>query len=305
MELRQLQVVVAVADAGGFSAAGRQLRLVQSAVSATVRAVERELDVPLFERTTRRVVPTTAGEAFVAAARNALSAIDEVHAAVDAARGVLRGQVTVGVLQGLAGVPLRAIGALRREHPEVVVQLRQTPAEEIIDAVRDGTVDLAVVALTGRLRGLTSVPLTRDRMVVLAGPRCDLPDAPVTLTDLAGHPFVDFAPGWAIRQEVDRAFRAAGADRISAFETNDILAAGELVRADLGVTIVPTSLAARFPDLRSVPIAGQAPAWTIGVVHRRDVLVPAAVALLQHVKRGAPRKTTAAGDSADRSMAPR
>jgi DNA-binding transcriptional LysR family regulator len=169
----------------------------------------------------------------------------------------------------------------------VVVRLRQAPAEEVVDAIREGTADLAVVALTGRPRGLVSVPLTRDRMVALAGPHCDLPDAPVTLSDLAGHPFVDFAPGWAIRQEVDRAFRAAGVERSSAFETNDILAAAELVRAGLGVTVVPVPLAAAFPDLRSVTIARHAPTWTIGIVHRRDPLVPPAAALLRHVKRGA------------------
>jgi DNA-binding transcriptional LysR family regulator len=246
VELRQMQVVVAVAEAGGFSAAGRRLRLVQSAVSATVRAVERELGAPLFDRTTHRVVPTAAGEAFVAAARTALSAVDQVHTAVDAARGVLRGQVTLGVMQGLLGGLPRAIGAMRRAHPGVVVRLRQAPADEIVDAVREGTIDLAVVALTGRRDGV--------------------------------------APGWAVRQAVDRAFRAAGVERAAVFETNDILTAAELVRADLGVTIVPSTLAAGFPDLPTVSIARHAPTWTAGVVHRRDRLVPAAAALLEHLE---------------------
>jgi DNA-binding transcriptional LysR family regulator len=284
VELRQMQVVVAVVETGGFSAAGRRLRLVQSAVSATVRAVERELDVPLFDRTTHRVVPTSAGEAFVAAARTALSAADQVQAAVDAARGVLRGRVTVGVMQGLLGGLPRAIGAMRRAHPGVVVRLRQAPVDEVVDAVRDGTVDLAVVALTGRRRGLVSVGLVRDRMVALVGPNSGLPDAPVTLAQLARHPFVDFVPGWAVRHEVDRAFRAAGVERTAVFETNDMLAAAELVRADLGVTVVPPALAAGLPDLRTVPIARHAPAWTTGVVHRRAPLVPAAAALLEHLE---------------------
>jgi DNA-binding transcriptional LysR family regulator len=284
VELRQMQVVVAVAEAGGFSAAGRRLRLVQSAVSATVRAVERELGAPLFDRTTHRVVPTAAGEAFVAAARTALSAVDQVHTAVDAARGVLRGQVTLGVMQGLLGGLPRAIGAMRRAHPGVVVRLRQAPADEIVDAVREGTIDLAVVALTGRRRGLASVELVRDRMVALVGPSSNLPGTAVTLSELARHPFVDFVPGWAVRQAVDRAFRAAGVERAAVFETNDILTAAELVRADLGVTIVPSTLAAGFPDLPTVSIARHAPTWTAGVVHRRDRLVPAAAALLEHLE---------------------
>jgi DNA-binding transcriptional LysR family regulator len=287
VELRQMQVVVAVAEAGGFSAAGRRLRLVQSAVSATVRAAERELGVPLFDRTTHRVVPTSAGEAFVAAARVALSAAEQVPAAVDAARGVLRGRVTLGVMQGLLGGLPRAIGAMRRAHPGVVVRLRQAPADEIVDGVREGTLDLAVVALTGRRRGLVSVELARDRLVALVGPHSDVPGPTVTLSELARHPFVDFVPGWAARQAVDRAFRAAGVERNAVFETNDALTAAELVRADLGVTILPAALAAGFPDLRTVAISRHAPTWTSGVVHRRDGLVPAAAALLQHLQGSA------------------
>jgi DNA-binding transcriptional LysR family regulator len=287
VELRQMQVVVAVAEAGGFSAAGRRLRLVQSAVSATVRAAERELGVPLFDRTTHRVVPTSAGEAFVAAARVALSAAEQVPAAVDAARGVLRGRVTLGVMQGLLGGLPRAIGAMRRAHPGVVVRLRQAPADEIVDGVREGTLDLAVVALTGRRRGLVSVELARDRLVALVGPHSDVPGPTVTLSELARHPFVDFVPGWAARQAVDRAFRAAGVERNAVFETNDALTAAELVRADLGVTILPAALAAGFPDLRTVAISRHAPTWTSGVVHRRDGLVPAAAALLQHLRGSA------------------
>jgi DNA-binding transcriptional LysR family regulator len=283
VELRQMQVVVAVAEAGGFSAAARRLRLVQSAVSATVRAVERELGAPLFDRTTHHVAPTAAGEAFVAAARTALSAAEQVPAAVDAARGVLRGQVTLGVMQGLLGGLPRAIGAMRRAHPGVVVRLRQAPADEVVDAVREGTIDLAVVALIGRLRGLVSVELMRDRMVAIVGPHSEVPDAAVTLAELARHPFVDFVPGWAVRHAVDRAFRAARVERAAVFETNDMLSAAELVRADLGVTIVPPALAAPFPDLRSVPIARHAPTWTAGVVHRRAPLAPTAGALLEHL----------------------
>ncbi|MHA6618836.1 LysR family transcriptional regulator [Pseudonocardia sp. DLS-67] len=289
MELRQMQVIVAVAEAGGFSAAGRRLRLVQSAVSTTVRAVERELDVPLFDRSTHRVVPTAAGEAFVAAARTALSAADQVHAAVAAARGVLRGRVTLGVMQGLLGGLPPAIAALRHAHPGVVVRLRQAPPDEIVDAVREGAVDLAVIALARRPRGLAGVELMRDRMVALVGPHSDLPAAPVTLSELSRHPFVDIAAGWAIRQVVDRAFRAAGVDRAGVFETNDILAAAELVRTDLGVTVFPATLAAGFPDLRTVAIRN-APTWTVRVVHRRGPLVPATAALLEHLERAASRR---------------
>ncbi|WP_369264357.1 LysR family transcriptional regulator [Streptomyces sp. R35] len=65
MDLRQMEAIVAVADMGGFTAAARRLHVVQSAVSSTVRPLERELGTSLFDRTTHRVALTPAGEAFV------------------------------------------------------------------------------------------------------------------------------------------------------------------------------------------------------------------------------------------------
>lgn len=100
MDLRQMEVVVAVAEEGGFTAAAQRLHVVQSAVSSTVRALERELGTPLFDRTTHRVSLTPAGEAFVPAARATLRAAEQARSAVDAARGQLRGRVTVGTMQG-------------------------------------------------------------------------------------------------------------------------------------------------------------------------------------------------------------
>src|SRR5262249_5770992 len=101
MDLRQMEVVVAVAEEGGFSAAARRLHIVQSAVSSTVRALERELGASLFQRTTHRVSLTPAGHAFLPAAHATLRAAEEARAAVDIAQGELRGEITIGVMQGL------------------------------------------------------------------------------------------------------------------------------------------------------------------------------------------------------------
>lgn len=148
MDLRQMEVAVAVAEAGGFTAAAQRLNVVQSAVSSTVRALERELGTPLFDRTTHRVSLTPAGEAFVPAARAALRAAEQVRAAVDVVQGQqLRGRITVGTMQGVWADLHRPLAALRAEHPGVVVRLRQAAVTDIRQALREGTVDLAVVAL--------------------------------------------------------------------------------------------------------------------------------------------------------------
>ncbi|WP_405725460.1 LysR family transcriptional regulator [Streptomyces sp. NBC_00028] len=288
MDLRQMEVVVAVADAGGFTAAARRLNVVQSAVSSTVRALERELGTALFDRTTHRVALTPAGEAFVPAARATLRAAEQAREAVDAVQGQLRGRVTVGTMQGVWAGLHHALAALRAEHPGVVVQLRQAAVADIRQALREGTVDLAVVALDRQQqRGLATRLLAREDMVLLAAPRRDLsgatPDGPVRLADIARLPLVDFTSGWAIRYAVDRAFRAAGVDRTTTFEVNDIGAAAELVRNDLGVCVMPQSIADRFPDLPQYRFDRHAPHWKIMVVRPPGEPSPAAAALLRHM----------------------
>ncbi|WP_225850802.1 LysR family transcriptional regulator [Streptomyces sp. HPF1205] len=287
MDLRQMEVVVAVADAGGFTAAARHLHVVQSAVSGTVRALERELGAPLFDRTTHRVTLTPAGEAFVPAARAALRAAESAREAVDAVRGELRGRITVGTMQGVWAGLHRALAALRAEHPGVVVHLRQAAVADIRQALREGTVDLAVVAFDRQQqRGLTTRLLSREEMVLVASsrrvPPGTAPGGEVELADAARLPLVDFTPGWAIRYAVDRAFRAAGVERSTTFEVNDIVAAAELVRYDLGVCIMPESIADRFPDLPRYRFRRHAPHWRVMVVRPPGEAPQAVAALLRH-----------------------
>jgi hypothetical protein len=130
-----------------------------------------------------------------------------------------------------------ALAALRTEHPAVVVQLRQAAVAAIRQALRAGTADMAVVAFDRRQQpGPATRLLTSEDMVLPASPRPIIagatPNDEVEFTEVARLPLVDFTPGWAIRYAVDRAFRAAGVDRSTTFEVNDIVAAAEALAGD-------------------------------------------------------------------------
>src|SRR6202790_2828543 len=107
MELRQLEHFVAIAEEGSFTKAARRLNYVQSALSVSVQALERELSVRLFDRTTHRVTLTGAGQALLPGARGTLAAAEEIRDIAAAVRGVLRGTLRVGIMQSLpfADVP--------------------------------------------------------------------------------------------------------------------------------------------------------------------------------------------------------
>ncbi|WP_262985392.1 LysR substrate-binding domain-containing protein [Streptomyces antnestii] len=170
----------------------------------------------------------------------------------------------------------------------MVVQLRQAAVFDIRQALREGTVDLAVVALDRQQqRGLVTRLRAREEMVLVASPRRSLTtngaEDTVDLADIAELPQVEFTPGWAIRDAADRAFRAAGVERATTFEVNDIVAASELVRAGLGVCIMPPTGSHRFPDLATYRFARHAPSWQVIVVRPPGEPPAAVAALLRHI----------------------
>src|SRR5215475_9488190 len=96
VELRQLRSVEAVARHRHFTRAAEELHLAQSALSHQVRKLEDELGIALFERTSRRVIPTEAGAVIASCAREVLATVDAARAQLDELRGVLRGRIWVG-----------------------------------------------------------------------------------------------------------------------------------------------------------------------------------------------------------------
>ncbi|WP_284749804.1 LysR family transcriptional regulator [Amycolatopsis sp. RTGN1] len=274
MELRQLAVVVAVAEEGGFTAAAQRLRTVQSTVSTVVRALERDLGTPLFHRTTHRVVLTPAGEAFMPAARAALEAVARARAAVSP----VAGRVQLGVCPGLLSEWHRVLAALRHVHPALVVEVRQVRAGEVLCAESTVDVVLTVVAVgaaqevvpSAGSTDLVTTPLPREELVLATAPGGS-PSAPADLSELS---LVDFPPGWAIRDAVDRAFPC----RRRSLEVDDLAVAAGLVRAGLAACVLPASAASRFADL-TVRRFDRPPPWQLAAVHRGDPS-PAVAALL-------------------------
>jgi DNA-binding transcriptional LysR family regulator len=266
MELRQLRAFVAIAEEGTFTAASDRLMLVQSAVSATIRALERELGTPLFERTTRRVALTDAGRALLPEARAILEGSRLAIDAVDQVRGGVRGTVSLGIMQATASdavsVP-RLLAGFQAEHPLVTVTVRHVGgSESIATHIREGSLDLGILSLPREASGLELTELAREPMMLACPPAHPLARrASVSLGELADEPFVDGPPGWGIRTVTDEAFAAAGVSRTPRFEINDSLSIVQFVAEGLAIALLPPSIAATAPSVRLVPLKGVAPVF--------------------------------------------
>jgi DNA-binding transcriptional LysR family regulator len=290
MELRQLEHFVAVAEERHFTRAARRAHIVQSGLSTSIRALERDLGSPLLVRSTRRVELTAAGAAFLAEARRVLAAAAAAREAVSAVQGLLRGTLTVGIMQAHAALDLPAVlGRFHARHPGVELRLRQAASTLLVEEVRAGTLDLAVTALPGPApAGLVRLPLGSEPMQLACAPGHRLAGrASVRLVDLRDEPFVDFVPGWGVRIAVDRAFADAGIARPVALEVNDTATLLDLVAHGLGVAVVPPTVAARAGGVRLVPLRGRTPVWEEAVVHAAPEPVAAAARALLAMVGGA------------------
>jgi DNA-binding transcriptional LysR family regulator len=269
MELRQLEHFVAAAEERHFTRAAQRLHIVQSGLSASIKALERELDAPLFVRSTRRVELTQAGHALLPEARRTLAAAQAATDAVAAVQGLLRGTLAVGTMQILPpAVDLLAVlGRFHAEHPGVELRLHQAGTGTLLEEVRNGTLDLALVAPVARPpREITMRQLASDPLLVACAPTHPLATREeVALADLAGEQFVDFQPDWGLRMLLDQTFTAAGLERSSALEVNDVPSLLELVAHGLGVALVP-EVVTRYPaQVRYLRLRAPTPLFEVAV----------------------------------------
>lgn len=271
MELRHLTVFVAVAEEASFTRAADRLHLVQSAVSASVRGLERELGAALFDRTTRRVELTDAGDALLPEARLVLAAVNAAREAVDQVSGGLRGTLRLGTMQGQAmravSVP-RLLARFRAEHPGVEVHVSHVGGSVLMaDQVRAGRLDLAFVSLPERRpSGLTLTRISREQMQIACPKGHPLATrAEVDLEALADEPFIEFPEGWGTRMATDRAFAAAGVRRTIVYEVNDVASVIEFIANGLAVALIAPSLLIAGDEVALVPVRRHAPHFEISV----------------------------------------
>ncbi|MEO3748775.1 LysR family transcriptional regulator [Plantactinospora sp. B5E13] len=247
MELRHLEVFLAIAEEGTLTAAGDRLRLVQSGVSSTLRALEAELGATLFTRTARRAVLTDAGHALLPEARTTLAAAATARQAVRETQAGLRGPLAVGTMTTMQPIDLpRLLGRFQSRHPAVTVSMRAFPDGSVglVRALTEGELDVAFVSLNGPPPpGVTVRQLTRVPLRLILPPEHPLAAVPdVSLAELAGERWIDSPLGFGNRAVVDDAFARAAVRRSIILEIADVTSIPAYVQAGLGVALVPASI---------------------------------------------------------------
>ena len=256
----------AVCEEQHFTRAAEYLGITQSGLSASIRALERDLDAQLLLRTTRRVTPTPTGRLLLAEAQRILAAADGLRELVADDQSV-RGTLSLGTEQCMGvveAVPL--LHRYRALHPDVTLNLQQEATGELLAQVRAGRLDAALVA--GTLRegeGVRLLRITEEPMMLLSAPDHPL-DSDDVLERLAHEEYVDLHPGWGARDCADRAFADFGITRRVALQVNDVYTLLDLVHRGMGVAVVPRPVLDKpqAAGLRSTALPGGT-RWAVGL----------------------------------------
>ncbi|MEU7019649.1 LysR substrate-binding domain-containing protein [Streptomyces sp. NPDC046203] len=255
MELRQLEYFVAVAEERNFTRAAERVHISQSGVSAQIRQLELELGATLFDRSGRTVTLTAAGAAALDHARAALASAGAVGQAVGEVTGLIRGSLTLGMVVGCTLTPLfDALAAFHQAHPGVEIALREDGSDRLVEGVRTGTLDLAVIGAAGAAPAdLESLTIVSERLVVA------VPDGHplarrrrVTLRDLIPYPLACMPSGTGLRTLFDQACAARGLRPTITLQAGAADALAGLAARGLAATVLSESMAARYEDRLTV-----------------------------------------------------
>jgi DNA-binding transcriptional LysR family regulator len=288
MELRQLEYFVAVAEEANFTRAADRIHVAQPAVSAQIQRLERELGQPLLDRSRRTVRLTAAGDATLPFARAALAAVADIHVAVEELTQLVRGTVTLGsVTSHSVDIPA-LLAEFHAEHPNVEITLSTDSSDVLIEKVRAGRLDAAIVSVgpDERPDGL-DVEVVTDEAIQAVVSRTDALAArkSIGLKELADRQLIALPVGAGIRHQFDAACANAGVSGRVAFEASTPLALADLAERGLGVAIVPASVPRGRAGLHALEIVPELRGRLVLAWRSAGPMSPAARVLVGKARR--------------------
>lgn len=292
--LRQLQYLVAVADARSFRKAAERCHVSQPSLSAQVAEAERALGVRVFERDRRRVLVTGAGEAVLARARQVLLGADDLVEEARRAADPLAGPLRLGILPTIGPYLLPAVApALRRAFPGLVLYWSEEKTAALVARVGEGALDGALVAQESSLGGLVHATLGPDPFVLAApaGHPLARSGGPVPIGALGGERVLLLDDGHCLRDQALAVCAEAEAEEMG-FRATSLPTLVEMVASGAGVTLLPEIAArveGRRKDLRTRPLAAPAPGRTLVLAWRKGAAAePALRAVAAAVREALP-----------------
>jgi LysR family hydrogen peroxide-inducible transcriptional activator len=272
--LRQLQYAVAVAELRSFHRAAERCHVSQPSLSAQLAALEEALGVKLFERSSRRVLPTPPGEELLARARKVLVEADDLVEAASRLGDPLSGTLRVGVIPTISPYLLPEIAApLRRAFPRTTFVWVEDETATLVASLAEGRIDAAIVALEADLGDVEHEVVAKDPFVLAApaGHELTAGKKPLKPSDLAGADVLLLDDGHCFREQALSFCSRAKTTELDVRATS-LATLAQMVAGGAGVTLLPAlalPIENRNEQLEIKRFTDPAPGRTIAFVWRR------------------------------------
>jgi len=286
MDLRQLEILQAIAETGSFTASGKKLNVSQSAISRQILLLEEELGEPLFLRVGRQVRMTPAAESLVQLGKRVFLDVRETVGAITDRTRELRGTLRLsGGMTVCMYVFPPLLKHLRRVHPHLDVRLTVATAGRSVQEIRGGRVDAGLLTLPVEDADMITVPVLHEELLLVTTPTHPLARRRrVAPRDVAKLPFILFEMGSATRKVIDTFFASQSIEPTVVMDTENVEIIKAMVKAGLGAGIVPYQAVARevkAGQLFCARIEGHELVRETGWVYARANRVPRMIGELQ------------------------
>ena len=282
MDLRQLEIIRAIADTGSFTAAGEKLHDSQSAISRQILLLEDELGEAVFHRIGRRIRITPAGESLLQLSHRVFQDLQDTVTAISEKQASLRGTLRlVGGMTVCLYIFPTLLAEVRRVHPQLDLKVTVASTERSIAMLRSGGCNLGMLTLPVDAADLVATPVLQEELLVTTYPNHPLAmKRRISSADLSRQPFILFETGSITRRLVDEFFTRERIEAEVVMETENVEIIKAMVRSGLGISIVPWQAVAadvRAKQLFVSRIAGHPLERQFGWVYPRMSRLPRAV----------------------------
>lgn len=303
MNLRDLDYLVAVADHRHFGRAAEACYVSQPTLSAQIKKLETELGVELIERNPRQILLTPAGEQIVERARWVLREADTIREIARRTQDPESGSLRLGIFPTLGPYLLPHVVTRTKERfPRLELLLVEEKTEEVLARLRDGRLDVGVLALPVHEPQMASEVLFEEDflLAVPTGHRLAASGAPIHSDALAGESVLLLEDGHCLRDQALSVCRVVGATERRGFRATSLETLRQMVAAGVGITLLPRLAVqppvAASPDITLVPFADPVPRRTIAMFWRPTSPFAGLLPALAEVFRAMPPGLASAGE---------
>jgi DNA-binding transcriptional LysR family regulator len=255
MNIRQLEIFLAVAEKLSFVKASTALYIAQSAVSISIQKLEDELDLKLFSRNNKRVELTAEGEALLRHADRIMSQTRDAKLELAEMSELKRGEVKLGVPAMLASYFLPSyLVDFKRQYPNIKITIIDEGTKLIRQHLDQGIIDMGIISLDEPVNDIESHPIIHEEMLLCLSRSHPLAKREsVEFSELEDQRLILYRDGYLLREIVNRMCGTHGIEPIIAFEVNLIQLMKTLVLSDLGVSFCIRSVLQEEKKLVGIP----------------------------------------------------